>query len=385
MNRIFRKDALRRRGPRCLALCGLLCGAAGRGQDRAATSAGTAQQPELAHEASLPAPVYGPQQAIEHQGQQPAEHQPAGSVSGIVTDPVGNGIVGAQVLLAGDTVGDREPRITISDEDGRFHFPAVLPGNFKLTITSAGMSSTQSTGLVHPGEDLQVLPVAMELATTVADVEVRASEREVAAAEVKLEEKQRLVGFMPNFYVTYDWHAPPLSTRQKYGLAFKTIIDPASLLINAAVAGGQQANNSYAGYGQGAAGYGKRFGAVTADFTIGTLVGGAIVPSLLHQDPRYFYKGHGSFTSRALYALSTAVICKGDNGKWQPNYSSVIGDITSGAISNIYYPASSRNGAALIIENGLLSAAEDGIGNLVQEFVFRHFTPNVPKYGVGGP
>ena len=72
------------------------------------------------------------------------------------------------------------------------------------------------------------------------------------------------------------------------------------------------------------------------------------------------------------------MICRGDNGHWQPNYSSVLGDLSTGAISNIYYPASNRNGAALTFENGLLSALEDGLGNVVQEFLLRHLSPGLP-------
>ena len=78
---------------------------------------------------------------------------------------------------------------------------------------------------------------------------------------------------------------------------------------------------------------------------IDTFIGSAILPSILHQDPRYFYKGTGSITSRALYAISTVVICRGDNGRWQPNYSNVAGNLISAGISNLYYPASNRNGA----------------------------------------
>jgi hypothetical protein len=145
--------------------------------------------------------------------------------------------------------------------------------------------------------------------------------------------------------------------------------------VGAVIAGVEQATNGFRGYGQGAQGYGKRFGAAVGDNTTGTLLGGAVFPILLHQDPRFFYKSTGSVVSRVLYAIATAVICKGDNGKWQPNYSSILGDVSAGAISNTYYPSSNRSGALVIIENGLVNAAEDGIGNLLQEFLFKRITP----------
>jgi hypothetical protein len=166
-------------------------------------------------------------------------------------------------------------------------------------------------------------------------------------------------------------------------LAGRTLIDPANFVVNAAIAGVEQGLNNFKGYNQGAEGYGKRLGAVNADFVSGTLIGGALLPVLFKQDPRYFYMGsetgHG-VVKRGLYALSSAFICRSDKGKWEPNYSSVLGDLASGALANTYYPASDRNGVTSTVENGLIAAASDGVGNLIQEFVFRHITPHAPKY-----
>ena len=125
--------------------------------------------------------------------------------------------------------------------------------------------------------------------------------------------------------------------------------------------------------------YGKRFGAASADFAIGNSLGGWILPIVFKQDPRYFYLGTGTTRRRILYALSTAVIARGDNGKRQPAYASVLADFGAGAASNLYYPAVNRQGATLTIENGLLAIGIDGIGNVVQEFVLRHVTPGAHK------
>jgi hypothetical protein len=115
------------------------------------------------------------------------------------------------------------------------------------------------------------------------------------------------------------------------------------------------------------------------------MLGGAVLPVLFHQDPRYFYKGTGTVWQRTRYALSTAVIARGDNGKWQPAYAGLLGDFGSGAISNLYYPASNRNGAGLTIENGFLAVAGDAVGNLLQEFVLRKMSTGVKLHGTPQP
>jgi hypothetical protein len=203
---------------------------------------------------------------------------------------------------------------------------------------------------------------------------------DIAEDEIKVEEKQRVLGVVPNFYVSYDHNPVPLSSKQKFELAWKTMVDPVSFGVTGAIAGIQQAQNDFSGYGQGAQGYAKRFGASYADFVSGTLVGSAILPSLLKQDPRYFYKGTGSKRSRILYALANAVICKGDNGHWQANYSSILGSLAAGGISNLYYPAKNRDGAELTFENALIGIGESAAVNLLQEFVIRRLTPSVSKH-----
>jgi len=301
-----------------------------------------------------------------------------GSISGTVTDADNAEVPGARLTLSSPNGATLQE--TFTDPDGHFTLPSVAAGGFKLTVTSTGFETSFSSGTLQPGQFLSVPTIVIPIATANSNVEVTLSKVDLAEAEIHVEEHQRLVGFVPNFFVTYDWHAAPLTSRQKFQLAGKTILDPASFLISGAIAGIQQGTNTLPGYGHGIEGYAKRFGSVQANFTIGTLLGGAILPSLLHQDPRYFYKGTGSISSRTLYALSSAVIARGDNGKRQPNYSSVIGDFAAGAASNLYYPAADRTGASVTLYNGLISVGSDALGNLVQEFIFKHFTPNAPKY-----
>ena len=110
----------------------------------------------------------------------------------------------------------------------------------------------------------------------------------------------------------------------------------------------------------------------------------AVFPSIFHQDPRYFYRGSGSIRTRALYAISAAVIARGDNGHWQPNYSEICGNFAAGALSNLYYPSDSR-GAMLTIGNALIETAGRAGTNLVREFILRGITSKVPTYDNGKP
>src|SRR5208337_5439456 len=186
-------------------------------------------------------------------------------------------------------------------------------------------------------------------------------------------------------YVSYLPNAVPLNSKQKFKLALRTVVDPFTLVFVGGAAGVEQAQNHFAEYGQGAQGYGKRFGAGYADMVAGTFIGAAILPSLLKQDPRYFYKGSGSKPSRFVYAIGNSVICKGDNGRWQANYSNILGSFAAGGISNLYYPARDREGAGLTFETGLIGIGTTAAANILQEFVVRKFTPKVPKHDPATP
>ena len=319
-----------------------------------------------------------PQGAGAAAGQERPEQRLSGSISGTIVDPSGGAVVGARVKLShNDQSPDQE---ALSGDDGQFSFVNVAPGPFGLTITSEGFATQASTGTLQPGESYNVPPIAMALATAVTEVRVVVSRAEIAEDEIKAEEKQRVLGVIPNFYVSYNHHAVALNPKQKFELAWKTTIDPVSFGVTGAIAGIQQAQNDFSGYGQGAKGYGRRFGASYGNFLAGTYIGGAILPSLLKQDPRYFYKGTGSKRSRMLYAIANSVICKGDNGHWQANYSGILGSLAAGGISNLYYPAENRDGLEITFENALIGIGESAAVNILQEFVIRKFTRNVPNY-----
>jgi hypothetical protein len=212
------------------------------------------------------------------------------------------------------------------------------------------------------------------------EIDVVFSRQDQAEEQLHAEEKQRVLGVIPNFYVSYDKDAVPLTTSQKYRLALRMSLDPVSFAGSAVSAGFEQSINEFRGYGQGVQGYAKRFWRLVwrwihehPDRRC------AILPSLLHQDPRYLYKGTGSIRSRALYAIASVVICKGDNGHWQPNYSNVFGNMAAAGISNIYYPSTDRDGAKLTIGNSLLNTASGAIGALFEEFLIRKISRGVPQ------
>ena len=304
--------------------------------------------------------------------------QPSGSISGRVVDATGAFIVGARVSITG-----RDPSPNgevLSGDDGQFSFVDIPPGPFRLTITAPGFATQTFAGTLSSGEFYTVPQTTLVVATAVSEVRVVPTRIEVAEDEIKEEEKQRVLGVIPNFYVTYLPNAVPLSSKQKFELAWKTTVDPVNFGITGVIAGVQQAQNDFSGYGQGAQGFAKRYGASYADFVAGTFVGSAVLPSLLKQDPRYFYKGTGSKRSRILYALANAVICKGDNGHWQANYSSILGSLAAGGISNLYYPAKNRDGAELTFENALIGIGASAAANLLQEFLIRKLTPNGPNH-----
>ena len=308
--------------------------------------------------------------------------QLAGTISGTVVDGTGAIVARAIVKLSREDQS-LSPDVA-SDSEGRFSFASIAPGPFQLTITSTGFAAQKSSGTLHSGENLLVPPITLVIATAATEVQVALTPTEVAEAEIKDEEKQRVLGVIPNFYVTYNSAAAPLNPKQKFELALKATVDPINFGLTGAIAGIEQAANSYSGYGQGAQGYAKRYGAAFADSAIGTFIGGAILPSLFKQDPRYFYKGTGSGRSRFLYAIAQSVLCKGDNGRRQGNYSALLGSLAAGGISNLYYPKADRD-AALTFETALIGIGASAATNLLQEFLLRKLTRKPPTYTPAQP
>jgi len=300
----------------------------------------------------------------------------SGEITGTVLDQTGAVVAGARVTLV--IAGQSPDREVLSGSDGQFSFADVAPGTFQLSVSLAGFATKKFSGTLTSGDYYILPPIALSVATEVTEVRVGLPTVELAEEQIKDQEKQRVLGLVPNFYVSYVPNAAPLTPKQKFELAWKTTIDPVTFVIVGATAGIQQAQNNFSGYGQGAQGYGKRYGANFADTVTGTFLGDALLPSLFKQDPRYFYKGTGSFRSRFLYAVGTAFVAKGDNGHWQPNYSGLIGGLAASGISNIYYAPRDRDGVGFTFENALIGIGTTAVTNLLQEFVIRKWTQSRP-------
>ncbi len=302
-----------------------------------------------------------------------------GNISGIITDSDGDVVVGAHVTLSRSGQNppvDLSPRTVITSGDGAFLFSGVPPGPLSLSIAANGFVPQLASGILLSGESCDLPAIALNSGFTTS-VQVTASQSEIAQAQIGEEEKQRVLGVFPNFYVSYIPNPLPLNPGQKFQLALKTLIDPISFVLIGGAAGIEQADNNYA-WEDGAHGYGKRYAADYGTFLTGDMLGNAVFPIVFKQDPRYFYKGAGSTRSRVLYAIANAVVCKGDNHHWQFAYSAVLGSLVAGGISNAYYPAPNRNGAAHIFESTAIGTGLSAISNIFQEFVVHRLTPHIP-------
>lgn len=298
-------------------------------------------------------------------------------VSGTILDPSGAIVPGAAVVLK--RVGESQERSLEAGADGRFSFHDVIPGSYIVSAQAKDFEPASSAQFTVAADQSYEVPNVMLSISVDTTIIVEPTEV-IAAQQIKAEEKQRVFGIVPDFYTSYVWNAAPLNTRQKFSLALRDTFDPMTFVGVSIGAGIQQATNSYSGYGQGVEGYSKRWGALFANGRTSDLLSHAVFPSLFHQDPRYFYQGSGSTWSRVEHAVSQAFVVRGDNGKMAPNYSYLLGDLASGGISNLYYPASSR-GASLVFENSAIGIAGRAGQNLFREFLNKHITKNVPGNG----
>jgi hypothetical protein len=326
-------------------------------------------------------------QSIESQAQgaspgaQPRAQEQPGSISGKVVDQSGTPVEGAEVRCT--CQGASSELVATTNGDGLFAFTSVAPGPFKLTISSPDLTPQEFSGTVSAGGRFETPLIMLVIPTQMTEVRVLPRD-EIESAQIKEQEKQRVLGLIPNFYVSYTADAVPLTAKHKFELAWKSASDPVTLAGVGFLAGISQAADRWHDYGQGAEGYAKRFGATYANVFTATIIGGAVMPTILKQDPRYFYKGSGSKKSRLLYSIASSVICKGDNGHWQPNYSNVIGSVAGAGIATLYIPQSDRGGA-FVLSSTLIRLGETSLAGVLQEFLFRKLTPNSPRRAAGQP
>jgi carboxypeptidase family protein len=299
-----------------------------------------------------------------------------GTITGTVVDSSGASVARAQVTLSLEGRGpDRE---TQSTEAGDFSFANVEPGRYHLSFTAMGFAVQVIAGELRAGQTLRLPTTTLDVATFSTQVNVTPSQVDIADAQIKVEEQQRILGIFPNYFVNYDRDAAPLSAKQKFELTWKGFVDPAAFIGTGISAGIAQGRNYYKGFGQGAQGYAKRYGADYAQFVTRRLIEKVMMPTVFEQDPRYFYKGTGTTRSRFFYAISRSVICRGDNKQPQLCYSSLISRFAAGALTNLYFPPADRNSSRVIFENGAIGIGGNAVGNLLQEFIARKLTRKKP-------
>jgi hypothetical protein len=294
-----------------------------------------------------------------------------GSVSGRVTDYGGNSVREAIISVANSPTA--EPKIVFSENDGSFLI-SLVSGPAELRVRAPGFADQSMQIVISDGHELVLNDIKLALEAEATQVVVTATRRELAEAAVKAEVQQRILGVIPNFMVTYDRHAVPLAVDQKFELAARTLVDPETIGMSAALAGWHRDAASQRGYGNGIAGFGMRFGSSYGTASMDTMLGSAVFPSIFKQDPRYFYKGTGSFSQRAMYAISMSVICKGDNGRWQYNYSGLLGGLVSGLFANLYNPPTDRGRWSTTFQSTAVGIGSSAVSNLLQEFAIRKFS-----------
>jgi hypothetical protein len=300
------------------------------------------------------------------------------SVAGTVLDLSGATISGANVsLMHSDGTQSHD---TVSDANGEFGFVKVLAGSYLVVVNAKGFAPFTSVEFLATDQQVYELPdISLSVATASMEVIVRPTDL-IAAEQVRAAEKQRLMGVIPNFYTSYIYDAAPLTWKQKFSLAVRGTFDPVAFIGVGFAAGIEQANNSFAGYGQGASGYAKRYAAKFVDGRSSDLLTHAVFPTLFHQDPRYYYQGSGTFKSRLIHAVGSAFVTRSDSGRIEPNYSYLLGDVSAAALSNLYYPEAYR-GAHLVFTNAAVGLAGRVGGNLIREFLSKRLTPNATGEG----
>ncbi len=293
--------------------------------------------------------------------------------SGLIPATLFTGIV---LLVLPSHLFTQEPRsgqiIAIISELPEAPQPQFEVSQAQQTTATQSQTTQQPTPSSNPAPDATTgqTPAAQGSSSSQAPAPQSAAEKskhDLAEEQLKQQEHNRVAGVMAAFNTTQNQNAIPLSPRQKFQLFFKSATDPWPFGLAAVVAGIGQADDSYPAWGQGMGGYATRFGSAYSDYFIGNFFGNAVLPSLWHEDPRYYQKGTGSVASRALWAATSTGWCKRDNGGWGPNWGNVVGNLIGSAIARVYYPASERN-VVDTVTDGLTVSAEGIVGSEVIEF-----------------
>jgi hypothetical protein len=321
-------------------------------------------------------------QALRAAGAISSGHEASARIKGVVSDIQGGLVPGAHIVIA-STVPPATHETT-ADSAGFFSVGGLPAGTYSVTISSPGLKTYVVHDLhLRPGQIYSLPEISLPIARTTADVTVTLTTEELAETELHNELKQRVLGVLPNFYTSYQWNAAPLNARQKLKLTMRAATDPVFLGTTAITAGIEQARNDYPEYGDGPAGYWRRYGAAYGDAVIGRLMGSVVFATVFRQDPRYFVMTNGSWERRSWHAISSTVIQRGDNRRWQPAYAHIFGSASAALIASTYHPGS--NPGKLVLNNTVLDLGNKAANNLIREFVLRHLAKNIPSYAKGKP
>jgi hypothetical protein len=158
-----------------------------------------------------------------------------------------------------------------------------------------------------------------------------------------LHQTPRIMGVLPNFTaVDSNTYLPRIFTGEKFSIAAHDSVDYSSFLLVAVLAGKGLYSNTIPAFGTGAAGFRRYYWRQFTDQVSGTFFTEAILPTLTHEDPRYYTLGKNGFFRRASYAFSRSFITRNDRGTDEFNISEIGGNASEAALSNLYYPASER-------------------------------------------
>ena len=306
-----------------------------------------------------------------------AQAVPGSVVSGTVVDQIGAPVADATVTLAAD---DGRAVLTVTtDAQGAFSFRDVPSGSYAVRVNLAGFNPFTLASVAVTGNtpSLTLPRIVLTVENFATSVTVR-STAAVAEEQIKAQEQQRLLGVVPNFYVSYVPDAAPLTSHQKFTLAVHETFDWTAFAGASVAAAIDQSTSAHPGVGDGASGYAKRWAASFADNRTGDLLSHYVFASLLHQDPRYFYQGTGTTQSRVVHALGSAFVARSDRGKAMPNYAYMFGNLAAAALSNVYYPRSERGGS-LVLSNVAFGLAGRAAIAVTQEFIGKRLTHHAPS------
>ena len=252
-----------------------------------------------------------------------------------------------------------------------FVFSLVTIAQSSAPSAAQGSSATQQQSSSSDSQEPQVSQPLPKAPTTAggksSKVPKTPAEQEREKEIERREQSQRVLGIVPQFAVTSRHDAPALSTSEKFHLMLRSGLDPFVFAAAGLQAGISQAEDEFPEYGQGAAGYGKRYGATLADSMSAGFFSNFAYAALFREDPRYFRLGDGPLKRRIEYALVQEFIAHKDNGGRIFHFANTLGALSSGSLSNAYYPESDR-GFGLTISRAAIALGYGSLGGLLEEF-----------------